>query len=138
MSTSLLYHTQGLGGFLFETFKFLGGSTIAEVCRAPDKFCCPHCKSHSVTPTRIGTRDIQGLPIGRCCFYLRVKMHRIRCHDCGAYVMEKLPFVPSEKARHTRGLARTVVELRSEMSISAISDYFDLHWTTVKDIEKNI
>ncbi len=90
MSTSLLYHTQNLGGFLFETFKFLGGATIAEVRRSPAKFCCPNCKSHSVTPTLIGTRDIQGLPIGRCCFYLRVKMHRIRCHSCGAFLMEKL------------------------------------------------
>ncbi len=38
MSTSLLYHTQGVGGFLFENFKFLGGTTIAEVRQAPDKF----------------------------------------------------------------------------------------------------
>ncbi len=50
--------------------------------------------------------------------------------------MEKLPFVPSNKARYTKGLARTVVELRREMSISAIAKYFDLHWTTVKEIEK--
>ncbi len=55
-------------------------------------------------------------------------MHRIRCHNCGVFVMEKLPFIPSsEKARHTRALAGTVIELRSEMSISAISDYIDLH-----------
>ena len=50
--------------------------------------------------------------------------------------MEKLPFLPSEKVRYTKELARTVIELRPEMSLSAIANYFSLHWTTVKDIEK--
>ena len=45
--------------------------------------------------------------------------------------------MPSPHARCTRAFARTMIELRSEMSISAIADYFGLHWTTVKDIEKN-
>ena len=70
-------------------------------------------------------------------FYIQVKMHRIRCHECGAYLMERLPFLPSAHARYTRALARTVIELRPEMSISAIAEYFDLHWTTVKEMEKD-
>jgi len=50
--------------------------------------------------------------------------------------MEELPFVPSQKTRHTKAVARTVVELRKDMSISALAKHFGLHWSTVKDIEK--
>jgi len=137
MSTSLLYHTQSVQDFLFKNFDFSGGRTIAKVERHPDKFVCPACKSPSVTATRVYERLVQGLPMGRHRFFLRVKMHRIRCHECGAYQMEQLPFLPSAHARYTRALARTVIELRPEMSISALAEYFDLHWTTVKEIEKD-
>jgi transposase len=137
MSTSLLYHTQSVHDFLFKNFDFSGGRTIAKVERQPDKFVCPVCKSPSVTATRIYERLIQGLPMGRHRFFLQVKMHRIRCHKCGAYQMEQLPFLPSAHARYTRALARTVIELRPEMSISALAEYFNLHWTTVKEIEKD-
>ena len=136
MSTSLLYHTQGIHGFKFESFDFSGGETVATIHRHTNKFQCPCCSGSCVTPTFIQNRTIQSLPIGRHRFFVRVKMHRIRCRDCGAFLMERLPFVPSEKARYTKVLARTVIELRPEMSISAIAKYFGLHWTTVKEIEK--
>ena len=136
MSTSLIYHTQGIHGFKFDSFDFTGGQTVATLHRPADKIQCPCCKSFRVTPTFIKTRTIQSLPMGRHRFFVRVKMHRIRCRDCDAYLMEKLPFIPSQKARYTKILARTVIELRPEMSISAIAKYFGLHWTTVKEIEK--
>ncbi len=136
MSTSLLYHTQGIHDFKFESFDFTGGQTVATIHRDEDKFHCPCCNSLRTTPTFIGTRKIQSLPIGSHRFFVRVKMHRIRCSDCAAFLMEKLPFITSEKARYTKALARTVIELRPEMSISAIAKYFGLHWTTVKEIEK--
>ncbi len=136
MSTSLLYHTQGIHDFEFESFDFAGGQTVASIHRHADKFQCPCCNSSRVTPTFIQTRTIQSLPIGRHRFFVRVKMHRIRCSDCGAYLMEKLPFISSEKVRYTKVLARTVIDLRPEMSISALAKYFGLHWTTVKEIEK--
>ena len=136
MSTSLLYHTQGINGFKFESFDFSGGQTVAAIHRAANKFQCPCCNSSWVTPTFIQTRTIQSLPIGRHRFFVRVKMHRIRCRDCDAYLMEKLPFIPSDKARYTKVLARTVIDLRPEMSISALAKHFGLHWTTVKEIEK--
>ncbi|MGI6355256.1 MAG: ISL3 family transposase [Lentisphaeria bacterium] len=37
----------------------------------------------------------------------------------------------------TRSLARTILELRREMSLSAISRYYGLDWDTVKNLEKD-
>jgi transposase len=136
MSTSLLYHTQGVHGFTLEKFDFSGAKTEATIRRCASKFQCPVCCSSHVTPTFVGHRTIKSLPIGQHQFFLCVKMHRIRCHRCHAYRMEKLPFLPSAKVGYTRVLARTIIELRSEMSISAIATYFGLHWSTVKEIEK--
>ena len=88
MSTSLLYHTQSLHGFLFEKFDFSGGQTIATVERQPDKFVCPVCKSPSVTATRVYERLVQGLPMGRhrfCHWHVQGTLGRLpeRSLNCG-------------------------------------------------------
>ena len=136
MSTSLLYHTQGTKDFQFSAFEFSGGRVTACLSRDPARFKCPVCGWWEVTPTPVDKRVVRGLPMGSKQCDLLVEMHRIRCHNCSAFRMEQLPFLPSPSARVTRALARSVVELRSEMSISAVARHFDLHWDTVKDIEK--
>ena len=137
MSTSLLYHTQGTRDFQCESVNFSGGRVTARISRYPGRFECRQCGSRDVTATSVGHRIIRGLPMGRMQCDLQVIMHRLRCHDCHSFQMERLPFIPRQKARFTSALARTVVELRSEMSISALAHHYDLHWSTVKDIEKS-
>lgn len=136
MSTSLLYHTQGTRGFQFQSYVFSGGRTAINISRQRDRFSCPACKSPDVSATPVGIRVVRALPMGKQQCDLRVRTHRVRCHRCRAFKMEVLPFLPRPKARITRALARTIIELRSEMSIAAIAGYFDLHWSTVKDVEK--
>lgn len=136
MSTSLLYHIQGTRGYQFQSFEFVGGRVVARLSRDPKRFSCSKCGRWEVTPTLVGTRTVRGLPMGSKQCDLQVGMHRVRCHGCGAFRMESLPFLPSPKARVTRALARSVVELRAEMSISALARHFDLNWFTVKEIEK--
>lgn len=136
MSTSLLYHSQGIRGFQFQAFDFSGGRTSARICRKAGQFRCPACDSADVSPTPVGIRIVRALPMGRQQCDLHVLTHRLRCQRCQAFRMEVLPFLPRPKARITRALARTIVELRSEMSIAALARHFDLHWCTVKDVEK--
>jgi len=82
-------------------------------------------------------RDIYGLPIGFKKVLLRVRVRRIRCTNCGAFAQEPLSFCSQPYVRHTRCLARYVIGLRSEMSISAVARFTGLHWETVKNIEKD-
>jgi transposase len=70
------------------------------------------------------------------CFF-NVTVHRLRCAACGAKKYERLPFLSSPKARVTRQMERTVIELRAEMSITAVANHFNMDWKTVKNIEKN-
>ena len=137
MSTSLLYHTQGIRGFQFQRFDYFGGQVAARIIRDSGTFICPECGSYETTPTYTGTRTIKALPMGSKNFVLQVAMHRIRCHRCGVFKMERLPFLPTAKARVTRSLVRSVIDLRSKMTITDLAKHFNLHWTTIKDIEKN-
>ena len=136
MSTSLLYHTQGIRGFQFLNFKFNGGKVIAEITRNSDKFICSNCKSRNITATCIGVRVIRGLPMGSKLFDLKVNLHRIRCKTCFSYLTEQLDFITESKVHYTKQLARTIIELRPEMTIQAIGKHFGLSWNTVKEIEK--
>lgn len=57
---------------------------------------------------------------------LRVTAHRIYCPDCGKAHYAQIPFLPSPTARVTRQMERTVLEMRREMCISAVAEYFGL------------
>jgi len=62
-------------------------------------------------------------------------VHRIYCTRCGMQSYEQLDFLPYPKARVTRSLARTLLELRSSMSLSAICRYYHIDWDTLKALE---
>ena len=50
--------------------------------------------------------------------------------------MEELPFISSSHAKITRQLERGIIELREQLSISAVARYFQLDWKMVKAVEK--
>jgi len=136
MSNSILVHTQGVQGFDFLHWDWGNGRAVASITRQKRHFKCASCKSGRVTATPVGERLVQGLPMGRSLFYLQVRMHRLRCHDCGAYRMEELPFLSGDHNRITRQLERSLVELREHMSIKAVAAYYQVDWKTVKRAEK--
>ena len=63
-------------------------------------------------------------------------MHRLRCHDCDKYLMENIPFISSASNRVSKVLERSILDLRKEMSITAVANHFGLNWHTVKNVEK--
>ena len=134
MSTSLAYHTQGINGFQHHSFQFSDGKVIQRLKRK--EFRCPKCSHCSVNTYPCRTRRIQGLPYGRMPVYFEVELHRIYCPVCQNLTMEELPFLSHPKARITKALERTIIELRPEMTIHATSKYFHLDWRVVKACEK--
>ena len=134
MSTSLMYHTQGIRGFQHQSFDFQNKEIIQRIkCNS---FHCEACLSSRVTVSRHRTRRIQGLPYGSERVYFELDVHWIYCLECQYRSLEQLPFLSHPKSRITKQLERSVIELRSEMSISAVAQYFSLDWRTVKNCEK--
>ncbi|MBC8246269.1 MAG: ISL3 family transposase [Deltaproteobacteria bacterium] len=110
---------------------------IAHISKDKNAFRCTACDGHKVTATPVGERLIKALPTGIKQTRFNVKMHRLRCHDCGMYLMENISFIASQQRRVSTSLERTVIDLRNHMSIKAIAGHYDLHWDTVKNIEKS-
>ena len=135
MSTSLLYHTQGIRDFNHQSFNF--SQTITwTITRKAEKFQCPVCFCSDVKIAHQGYREIRGMPMGIKNLILRVKMHRIRCSACGVDQMESLHFLPAPKCHYTKSIVKYVIKLRAHMTISAIANLLQLNWNTVKEIEK--
>ena len=134
MSTSLLYHTSGISGFQHQSYKYEKQSVIQCICRKT--FCCDKCSSQRISMFFARKRRIHCGNIGRKLFFVEAEVHRIYCQNCKTLISEKLPYISHPKSRISTSLERTIVELRSEMSISAIAEYFKLDWRTVKECEK--
>ncbi len=134
MSTGLMYHSQGIRGFQHQSLKVDGKSFIQKIKR--QSFVCGNCGSANVSVKLMRTRRIQGAPYGTKRLYFELGVHRIYCLACKGACHEKLPFLSHPKARITKVLERTLLDLRSEMSISAIAEYFGVSWRLVKDCEK--
>jgi Zn finger protein HypA/HybF involved in hydrogenase expression len=85
MSTSHMYHTQGIRNFHYYKEKYSGNTVSVFIKRAPGKFECTVCKSKNVVAIRDGERTIKGLKSGSKQTYFIVATHRLKCSDCGSY-----------------------------------------------------
>ena len=139
MRVTDLIVTQGIQGFQAGKTAYSerpDGGRDAHVRLIRSGFRCPGCGREGVAVYGEREREIAGLPVGRTRLVLHVTAHRIYCPGCGATHYERFPFTPSPTARMTRQMERTILELRREMSVSAVAGHFGLSWHTVKNIEK--
>lgn len=130
-----LYHTQQVRGFQPEAVIY-SGRTVRMKLRQTS-FHCVRCGSQDVSAEVINRRDVHGEPMGYCRkVVLEFTTHRLYCRNCHCRAMEHIPFLSHPKARLTRSLERTILELRPHLSIQAAANYFHLRWHTVKELEK--
>ncbi len=137
MTTSSLYHTQGIRGFKYQKTERTKDTEIYYLHSLAKFLACPRCESRDTSIAMTGKcRDIRGLCIGLKRTIMRLATRRILCSECGASVQEPIGFCADRYARHTKWVARFVIALRGEMSIKAVAGFTGLHWETVKNIEK--
>ena len=130
-----LYYTQKVRGFQQTRVKYSKESVEIHLKRT--KHQCPYCGSTAVTVEPIRIRRIRGEPLGSCRkVVLELTIHRLYCHSCHHREIEHIPFLSHPKARLTKALERTILELRPHMSIQALSNFYDLRWHTIKELEK--
>ena len=157
MRKDITKYTQNLVGFQVVDEKLLLSDTmevadLSKLARLPvrrlrkatinvwierTRFRCPRCGSEEVSTYFERSRTVRGVANANIPVVVHFSTHRIYCHECRERSYEEFRFLPSPKSHVTRQLARTIMALRSEMSIKAISDYFDIPWDVVKNIEKS-
>ena len=107
------------------------------VARIDLKYKCPKCGNIHTRSYVLREKTIDGVPDAFIPVKIIVTVHRLYCPDCGEMWAEEIPFVNGPKSHMTKTLARTIIALRSEMSIKAISEAFGLSWGRVKKVEKD-
>lgn len=134
MST-YLYYTQGIRDFQEETTTY--SEERLEIRLRRRKHRCPKCKSKDITLRVLCERDVRGLPMGRIReVHFIYTLHQVYCHRCHERSIEQVPFISHPKARLSNEFERTILEIREQIGIRALANYFHLRWHTVKEIEK--
>ena len=130
-----LYHTQRIRGFQQIKEKYFKKSLTVNLKRT--RFNCHKCGSMNVSTAAVSQRKVRAQAMGECRkVSFGFTTHRIYCKECKHRSMEHLHFLSHPKASLTRSLERTILELRQHMSISALANYFQLRWHTIKELEK--
>jgi len=137
MTTSCLYHTQGIRGYKYEKTERIGLTEIYYLHSTTHSLSCPCCGSKETTLVKTGkARDIRGLCIGFKQTIMRVSTRRILCRDCGSSMQEPIDFSPAAYVGYTKWVVKFVLGLRSSMSIRDVARFTGLNWESVKNIEK--
>jgi len=138
MTTSSLYHTQGIRGYKYQKTKRTKDTEIYYLHSKAHRLACPECNSRQTSLVETGkTRDIRGLCIGLKKTIMRIAIRRIVCQTCGASMQEPISFCSDSYVRHTKWAARYALVLRADMSIKSVAERTGMHWETVKNIEKS-
>lgn len=131
-----------------------------------DKACLPFWEGFRVTDfqtdedevrVQLHPQDLQGLLCGRCgqaasglhervnryirdlpmvgrTVWLQVQLRRVCCAQCGTG-MQQVDWL-ERHARMTRRLAQAVAQWCAKLPVKHVADMFDLHWSTVREIDR--
>jgi len=98
---------------------------------------CHKCQTPALTVHTPGRRRfIQDLNLADRAVWLNVEYRKVWCPQCDGVRVEHLSFCQAGK-RVTQRLARYIHDLCKVLTIKAVAERFDLHPTTVKDIDKS-
>lgn len=96
--------------------------------------CCGGCGQQVDQVHDVVERWVRDLPILGTVTWLCVRRCRLACPRCGPK-LEALSWLP-RYSRVTRRLAESVARLCRILPIKHVAEYFGLHWSTVKAIDK--
>ena len=135
MSTTILYHMFGIRGYTHIRVRNLAGVIHWDIKRNPNKLRCAACRSNDVIRRGGKFRSFRALPVGSKMVILHLWVHRLECRAYKSLAQEKVDFA-GERVRHTRNLARYVLDVCKCMIIQDVAQHLGLSWDTVKDILK--
>lgn len=135
MNTSFLYHSLGVREQECSRIRYEDNSIILDIQTRMDKLRCPYCQSMHITLSGSHDRLIRSVPIGSKSVFLKMKIHRIKCKECGCVRQEHVHFLTGKRT-YTNRFSRLVVELSHIGTIQDVARFLHLSWDTVKDIQK--
>ncbi|ASB50730.1 transposase family protein [Alkalitalea saponilacus] len=98
MSTSLLYHGFGLIDQEYLKTEYKNGDVVFHIQTKNEKLQCSHCNSFNVIKKGVTERLFRTVPIGLKAVYLKAKIQRLECKDCGTIRQERIHYADEKKA----------------------------------------
>ena len=135
MSTSQLYHNQGLKGVKYLRSSFASGKTTFHAAISDSYIKCSKCHSRKIMRSGGVFRTIKLLPTGTRHNLLHLFIPRVVCKKCGAIRQVTVPFIEGQKS-YSRALARYAFIMSQFIPLKDVATFCALSWDTVKQIHK--
>jgi len=138
MSTSIVYHLFGAKGYDYKKFELNTGNGIRfKIERKRNEIKCPKCHSKQIIFKGSVSRSLKAMPTGNYrSIYLDIKVHKIKCNECGSRLQEEIPILPTAKAHHTKQFEGMTCDLLKFATIKDVAEYTKMSWSTIKGIDK--
>ena len=133
MTTSLLYHAFCVRSYTLLRTEYRDGSVYAHLQKKRYARRCAACQYPGVTLEGCAEVKVRTLPIGKRSVFLVLHLHRLRCRRCGKLKQEPRDIAAPRKS-YSLALARLVLDLCQQMTLSAVAQYLQLNWHLCKDI----
>jgi transposase len=98
MSNSLLSHGFGLVTQEYLKTEYKEGGIIFHIQTKENKLQCSNCGSFKVIKKGSITRMFRTVPIGLKPVYLKARIQRLECKDCGMIRQERIRYAEEKKA----------------------------------------
>jgi transposase len=107
---------------------------VIDLQREGNVYICSGCGKEVKSKHSSRVQEVRHLHLWKYLTILRIQKVKVRCPGCGVKV-EKLDFL-DRNSRQTVELTHQVSELCKVMSIEDVATFEQLHWQTVKEIDK--
>lgn len=98
MDSSLLYHGFGIKGQEVLKSEYQGGKIVVHIQTKEKNLRCSNCKSKNVIKKGYTERLFRTAPIGLKPVYLKARVQRLECKECGVIRQERLSYAEEKKA----------------------------------------
>jgi transposase len=135
MSTSLFYHMMGIRGYRQVSMKFENGGMTVTIAQDRDSCRCSLCDSANVILKGGVWRQFRGIPLGRKPIWIRFRVPRIQCRECGTLRQAAIGFA-EPRVSYIKAFGHYVLELADRMTIQDVAEHLGISWDVVKEIVK--
>ena len=132
----MLYHTNQITDIQVKSTEYHGNRVVFHSNYTPKKLLCPCCGHHEHHFKGNKVRMLRIAPIGLFAAFLRLKINRLKCNNCGKVWWPSPSFV-NGKRRVTQSFERYVISMMNFSTIEHTSKFLGVSWHLVKQIHKD-
>jgi transposase len=131
----MLYHMMGIRGYRYMGTKYENGGATVTIAQDRKTCLCPQCESANIILKGGEWRRFRGVPIGRKPVWIRFRVPRVQCRECGTLRQVAVGFA-EPRVTYIKAFRRYVLDLADCMTIRDVAEHLGVSWDVVKEIVK--